>query len=106
MLNIYDPDKGGYSVRDPLPLPTKPPYTVHIANMNFRTTEGDIRDFLADCSVTDVRIPEDKLEGRPKGFAYATFATLDGLKKALDLSGTLLQDRNIRISVAEPRKFQ
>ena len=73
--------------------------------MNFRTTEGDIRDFLADCSVTDVRIPEDKLEGRPKGFAYATFATLDGLKKALDLSGTLLQDRNIRISVAEPRKF-
>jgi translation initiation factor 4B len=72
--------------------------------MNFSTTRGEIEDFLADCQVTEVRIPEDKLEGKPKGFAYATFETLDGLKKALDLTGRDLAGRPIRISVAEPRK--
>lgn len=41
----------------------------------------------------------------PKGFGYVEFETVDGLQKALDLSGTSLQGRTIRTSVAEPRKF-
>ena len=73
--------------------------------MNFSTTRGEIEDLLVECQVTEVRIPEDKLEGKPKGFAYATFETLDGLKKALDLTGRDLAGRPIRISVAEPRKY-
>jgi len=52
-----------------------------------------------------VRIVEDKLERKPKGFGYVEFSTLDGLKKALDLSGTPFQGRNVRVSVADPRKF-
>lgn len=67
-------------------------------------TEGDVRDFLRDCNVTSVRIVEDKVDQRPKGFGYVEFATLDGLKKALELSETQFQGRNIRISVADPRK--
>jgi len=39
---------------------------------------------------------------KPKGFGYVEFGTVDGLKKALDLSETQFQGRNIRISVAEP----
>jgi translation initiation factor 4B len=50
-----------------------------------------------------VRIIEDKLEMKPKGFGYAEFATLDGLKQALTLNGSQFQGRNIRISVADPR---
>lgn len=72
--------------------------------MSFDATEGDIQDFFAGCSVTNVRIVEDKLERKPKGFGYAEFATLDGLKKALDFNNTQFQGRNIRVSVAEPRK--
>ena len=41
----------------------------------------------------------------PKGFGYVEFETVDGLKKALDLSGTTLQSRPIRVSIAEPRMF-
>ena len=41
---------------------------------------------------------------KPKGFGYAEFATLNGLKQALTLNGTQFQGRNIRISVADPRK--
>lgn len=97
-------DRGGYSVREQLPLPSKPPYTVHLGNMSFDATEGDVEDFFAGCEVTNVRIVEDKMDRKPKGFGYAEFASLDGLKKALDLSGKQFQGRNIRISVAEPRK--
>ena len=90
-------------MREELPLPTKPPYTVHLGNMSFDATEGDIQDFFTGCDVTSVRIVEDKVERKPKGFGYAEFATLDGLKKALELHGTQFQGRNIRVSVAEPR---
>ena len=73
--------------------------------MSFDATEGDIQDFFQSCSVTNVRIVEDKLERKPKGFGYAEFATLDGLKKALEFNNTQFQGRNIRVSVAEPRKY-
>ena len=101
------PDRGerNYLPREQLPLPTKPPFTVHLGNMSFDASEGDIHSLFAGCEVTSVRIVEDKLDRKPKGFGYAEFATLDGLKKALDLNGTQFQGRNIRISVAEPRKL-
>jgi translation initiation factor 4B len=75
-----------------------------LGNLSFDATEGDVNDFFADCEVTNVRIVEDKLDRKPKGFGYVEFGTVDGLKKALDLSGTSFQGRNIRVSVAEPRK--
>ncbi|KAI9816803.1 MAG: hypothetical protein M1827_001448 [Pycnora praestabilis] len=97
-------DRGGYSVREQLPLPDKPPYTTHIGNLSFDATEGDIQDFFSGCAVTSVRIVEDKLERKPKGFGYVEYGTIDGLKKALDLNGSQFQGRNIRVSVAEPQK--
>jgi hypothetical protein len=98
------PSGGGFA-RDALPLPTKPPFTAHLGNLSFDATEGDIGDFFGDCQVTNVRIVEDKLEMKPKGFGYVEFGSLDGLKKALELSGTQFQGRNIRVSVAEPRTY-
>jgi len=93
----------GYAQREQLPLPTKPPYTAHLGNLSFDATEGDVQDFFTGCSVTSVRIVEDKLERKPKGFGYVEFGSLDGLKKALELNGQQFQGRNIRISVADPR---
>lgn len=98
------PDRGGLATREPLPLPTQPPYTAHIGNLSFDATQNDISDLFASCGVTNVRIVEDKLTRTPKGFGYVEFATVDGLKKALDLSGATLQGRSIRISVADPPK--
>lgn len=42
---------------------------------------------------------------KPKGFGYVEFGSVDGLKKALELNGSQLSGRNIRISVADPRKL-
>ncbi|KAL2819158.1 hypothetical protein BJX63DRAFT_29116 [Aspergillus granulosus] len=94
----------GYAVREPLPLPTQPPYTAHIGNLSFDATADDISELFAECGVTNVRIVEDKLTKSPKGFGYVEFETVDGLKKALDFSGATLQGRAIRISIAEPPK--
>lgn len=90
--------------RQELPLPSKPPYTAHLGNLAFDVSSGDIESFLGECQVTNVRIVEDKLDHKPKGFGYVEFATLDGLKKALTLTETNFMGRNIRISVADPRK--
>ncbi|KAL1797686.1 hypothetical protein ACET3X_004292 [Alternaria dauci] len=94
----------GFATREALPMPSKPPYTAHLGNLSFDATEGDVTDFFADCEVTNVRIVEDKLDRKPKGFGYVEFGSVEGLKKALDLSGTSFQGRNIRVSVAEPPK--
>ena len=95
----------GFATREQLPLPSKPPYTAHLGNLSFDATEDDVNDFFSGCEVTNVRIVEDKLDRKPKGFGYVEFGSLDGLKKALDLSGTQFQGRNVRVSVAEPRTY-
>ena len=89
--------------RDPLPLPSAPPYTAHLGNLSFDVTAGDVEDFFTGCEVTNVRIVEDKLDRKPKGFGYVEFKTLDGLKLALTKSGTSFQNRQVRVSVADPR---
>lgn len=102
--NTYGTGSGGYSVREELPLPSKPPYTVHLGNLSFDATTADVSDFFTDCQCTNVRIIEDKEQMKPKGFGYAEFSTLDGLKKALTLNQSQFQGRSIRISVADPPK--
>ncbi|KAI0911445.1 hypothetical protein F4823DRAFT_302514 [Ustulina deusta] len=95
-----------YAPRDSFPtqLPTKPPYTAHLGNLSYEATSESVTDFFSDCEITSVRIIEDRVEQRPKGFAYAEFATLDGLKKALTLDGSSFQGRTIKVRIADPPK--
>ena len=88
-----------------MPLPTKPPYTAHLGNLAYDVTSVDVETFLQDCQVSSVRIVEDKLDRKPKGFGYVEFSTLDGLKNALTRSESNFMGRNIKISIAEPRKY-
>ncbi|KAI0539835.1 hypothetical protein GGR58DRAFT_202617 [Xylaria digitata] len=95
-----------YPPRDTFPtqLPTKPPYTAHLGNLSYEATSESVTDLFSDCEITSVRIIEDRVEQRPKGFAYAEFATVDGLKKALNLDGTSFQGRTIKVRIADPPK--
>ena len=99
------PDRPRFSDREPLPLPTKPPYTAHLGNLTYEVTGADVENFFTGCEVTNVRIVEDKVDQRPKGFGYVEFASLEGLKKALTFTETNFMGRNVKISVAEPRMF-
>ena len=87
--------RDGFPSREQLPLPTEPPYTAHIGNLLFDTTEKDIIEFFKDCQVKEVRIVVDKLDKKPKGFGYVEFASY---------TGSSLAARTIRVSVADPRK--
>ncbi|KAH9906445.1 hypothetical protein F4778DRAFT_769524 [Xylariomycetidae sp. FL2044] len=99
-------DRGYAAPRDSFPtqLPTKPPYTAHLGNLSYEATTESVTDFFADCEITSVRIIEDRIEQRPKGFAYAEFSTVDGLKKALTLDGTSFGGRTIKVRIADPPK--
>ncbi|KAJ4304270.1 Eukaryotic translation initiation factor 4B [Collariella sp. IMI 366227] len=95
---------GYHSLRDNLPqeLPTKPPFTAHLGNLSYDATVETVTEFFEDCNISNVRIIEDRELNRPKGFAYAEFADLEGLKTALTRDGQTFQGRGIRVKVAEP----
>lgn len=76
-----------------------------MANLSFDANDDDVNDFFRDCDVKEVRIVKDRMDDKPKGFGYVTFDTLEGLKKALDLSNSPLAGRAVRVSVAEPRMY-
>ncbi|KAJ3941511.1 Eukaryotic translation initiation factor 4B [Colletotrichum fioriniae] len=98
-------DYGGYSsIRENLPqqLPERPPYTAHLGNLSYDATEETVNEFFEGCDIISVRIIEDREQQRPKGFAYAEFKDLEGLKQALTLDGQTFQGRAIRIKVADP----
>ena len=98
-------DRPRFAEREQLPLPTKPPYTAHLGNLTYDVSSAEIESFFKGCEVTNVRIVEDKIDHKPKGFGYVEFATLEGLKQALTLTESNFMGRNVKISVAEPRMF-
>ncbi|KAK3900379.1 hypothetical protein C8A05DRAFT_35991 [Staphylotrichum tortipilum] len=100
----YGADRGYHSIRDNLPqvLPDKPPFTAHLGNLSYDATVETVSEFFEDCNVVNVRIIEDREQARPKGFAYAEFGDLEGLKTALTRDGQSFQGRTIRVKVADP----
>lgn len=97
-------NSGGYHTREEPALPDKPPFTVHLGNLSFDATTSDIIDFFSGCGCTNVRIIEDRVDMKPKGFGYAEFSSREGIKQALTLNGTQLQGRSMRISIADSPK--
>jgi len=57
-------------------------------------------------NVVSIRIPTEKESGRKKGFGYVEFEDVDSATKALELSGTEVDGRNIRLDYAPERNNQ
>lgn len=89
--------------REELPLPTEPPYTAFVGNLPYDLTEEELSQFFTPSVTKSVKVIKDR-DDRPKGFGYVEFADLDGLKEALEKSGSLFQNRPIRVSVASPQQ--
>ncbi|GAA5902424.1 uncharacterized protein JCM6883_001406 [Sporobolomyces salmoneus] len=90
----------GRPQRAEVPIPTEPPFTCFVGNLTFEVIEPDLEDFFTGLSVKSVRLVNGQ-DGKPRGFGYVEFNTVDDLKNALSLSGQDLGGRVVRISVAE-----
>ncbi|GAA6011100.1 hypothetical protein JCM10207_005496 [Rhodosporidiobolus poonsookiae] len=110
MQQRYGPGAdGGFGGRDryddrpqraEVPIPTAPPYTVFVGNLTFETMEQDVAAFFEGLGVKSIRLVSTP-EGKPRGFGYVEFETVEDLKNALTASGNDLAGRPVRISVAE-----
>lgn len=91
--------------RDEIPIPDNPPFTAFVGNLSFEAGEGQLEElFGGPESVVSVRIVVDRMDNKPKGYAYVEFIKREGLESALGLSGTQLAGRPVRVSVAAAPK--
>jgi RNA recognition motif-containing protein len=74
--------------------------------MSFKTTEADLREAFGKFgAVTDVYIANDRETGRPRGFAFVTFATEEESKVAVEkMNGVDLDGRQLTVNEARPKE--
>ncbi|VVT54333.1 uncharacterized protein SAPINGB_P004023 [Magnusiomyces paraingens] len=79
--------------------------TLFVANLSFNTSRDDLFNTFGEFgSVQSVRIPTNPDTGRPRGFAYVEFESVDQAKSAIDsLQGSDLAGRPIRLDYTSPR---
>ncbi|KAK3694758.1 hypothetical protein B0T22DRAFT_80946 [Podospora appendiculata] len=82
-----------------------PSDTLFVGNLSFNVSEDSVSAFFNEvCAVSSLRIPTDMESGRPKGFAYVSFASIDDAKTAFEaLNGSDLDGRSVRLDYAKAR---
>lgn len=72
--------------------------SVFVGNLPFDLKEGLLRRHFCDCgSVEAVRLIRDPQTGLGKGFGYLLFQSADSVQLALELNGSKLEGRSIRV---------
>ena len=72
--------------------------TIHVGNINYKTTEEDLKNFFSDCGeIKSISIAKNK-EGNSCGFAYIDFESESGVEKSLKKNGEILNDREIKVA--------
>lgn len=82
--------------------------TLFIGNIAFSANEDAIREKFQDKgTIVAIRLPTDPESGRPKGYGYIQFSSVDEARQALsDLQGTELAGRPLRLDFGTPRANQ
>ena len=79
---------------------------IYVGNLSYKVTEDDLKDLFKEFgTVTEVNVITDRETGRPRGFAFVEMDSDDDATKAIDsLNGKTLQDREIVVNEARPRR--
>jgi RNA recognition motif-containing protein len=77
-----------------------------VGNLSFNTTENELHDaFAAHGTVLEANLMQDRMTGRPRGFAFVTMATPEEAQKAIAaMNGAALGGRNLTVNIARPRE--
>ena len=62
----------------------------------FKCNEEDVVNFFKPTSIEDIRFPKDK-KGRPSGYAFVDFTTLDDAIEAMKKDGKKLKGRYVEL---------
>lgn len=81
---------------------------VFVGNLSFDTTREQLEELFKQAGeVTEVAMPTDRMSGRPRGFAFVSFATDEGAAAAIQkLDGQELDGRNLRVNEASAERPQ
>jgi cold-inducible RNA-binding protein len=78
---------------------------LYIGNFPYSVDESQLRAlFESYGDITDLAMIMDRETGRPKGFAFITFATQQAAEKALEQNGRDLGGRPLKVNVAMERE--
>jgi len=79
---------------------------IYVGNLNFRTTEDEIRDLFGQHGqVDDVALITDRDTGRPRGFGFVEMTEDDAGRKAIEeLNGKEVDGRALTVNEARPRE--
>lgn len=79
---------------------------IYVGNLDYKLTEDDLQNaFSKFGAVSSVNIITDKYSGRSKGFGFIVMDNDDEARKAIEgLNETQLEDRNIVVNEAKPRR--
>lgn len=78
---------------------------IYVGNLSYRVTEDELRNaFSAYGQVTTVKLITDRFSGQSKGFGFVEMPIQAEAEKAIkQLDGSLLNGRNIQVSLARPK---
>ena len=77
-----------------------------MGNLNYQTTQADLTKLLSEAGeIVDIYMPNDRVSGRPRGFAFVEFSSNNESAKAIELfDGKELDGRALKINEAEERR--
>lgn len=80
--------------------------TLFIGNISFDADENMLQEtFSSHGSILGIRLPTDPDSGRPKGFGYVQFSSVDEARSALGaLQGADVGGRPVRLDFSTPRQ--
>ena len=79
--------------------------TIFVANLAFEATEDTVgEEFGKHGNVLGVRLPTDIDTGKPKGFGYVQFSSIEEAQEVFGkMSGALVLGRPVRLDYSTPR---
>lgn len=79
---------------------------IYIGNLSFDATESEVRELCEEHGqVGEVHLPMDRTTNRPRGFAFVTMQTAEGMNAAISkLNAKQWQGRALTVNEARPRE--
>ena len=79
---------------------------IYVGNLDFKVNENDLKGIFEEYgAVSSVKIIIDKFSGKSRGFGFVTMDDPKEAKKAIEnLNGTAMEDRELVVNEAKPKK--